>query len=91
MVWLWAILEDLRESIVYFDKVLKIDPNNVPALNDNGISLADLGKYGEAIVYFDKSLKINGSNIYAMSSKARVFYGLGRYDELSPTMIRYSK
>ena len=64
---------------MYFDKVLKI-ANNVPALNDKGISLADLGKYGEAIVYFDKSLKINGSNIYDMCNKARVFYGLGRYE-----------
>jgi Flp pilus assembly protein TadD len=38
-----------QEAITYFDKVPALDPNDVPALDDKGIALADLKKYDEAL------------------------------------------
>ena len=42
-------------SIRCYDKALGIDPNNVEALFNKGISLDNLGKFEGAITYYDKS------------------------------------
>ena len=40
--------------IEYFDKALRIKPDDAVALNNKGSALYNLGKYNEAIEYFDK-------------------------------------
>jgi tetratricopeptide (TPR) repeat protein len=42
---------------------------NISALNNNGSSLARLGKYNESIVFFDKALAINPNYIRALNNK----------------------
>lgn len=42
---------------------------NISALNNNGSSLAKLGKYKESIVFFDKALAINPNYVYALNNK----------------------
>ena len=46
---------------------ISINPNT--ALNNNGSSLAKLGKYKESIVFFDKALAINPNYVYALNNK----------------------
>ena len=53
-----AKLGKYEEAIVYFDKALEINPDNVEALNNTGVALAKLGKYKEAIECYDKALKL---------------------------------
>ena len=48
-----------NESIVYFDKVLAIDPKNVLALNEKGNAFGGLGNYTQAIANYDKALAID--------------------------------
>ena len=44
-----------EEAIEWYDKTLKIDPNNVFALYNKGFALNNLGKYQEAIEWYDKA------------------------------------
>ena len=41
-----------EEAIEWYDKALKIDPNDVNALNNKGKALYNLGKYQEAIEWY---------------------------------------
>ena len=58
-----------QEAIEWYDKALKIDPNNVIALYDKGFALNNLGKYEEAIEWYDKALKIDPNNVDALNNK----------------------
>jgi len=70
-----------EEALVSYDKVLKIDPRSVDALNGKGLILNQLGKYDEAITWFDKALEIDPAFIDAMYNKAHALGELGKYKE----------
>ena len=70
-----------RHSILYFDKILKIEPSHIEALVNKGNSLGRLGKYHEAIVCYDKVLKINPNRTLALINKGLSFHYLGQYDD----------
>ena len=50
-------------------KYVDIDPNNVDALNNKGIILANQGNYTGAMDYFDKVLAIEPKNVGALINK----------------------
>jgi heparosan-N-sulfate-glucuronate 5-epimerase len=54
---------------------------NISALNNNGSSLAKLGKYNESIVFFDKALAINPNNTAALNNKGLALAKLGKYNQ----------
>ncbi|MFZ0556650.1 MAG: tetratricopeptide repeat protein, partial [Nitrososphaeraceae archaeon] len=66
-----------NESIVYFDKVLAIDPKNVLALNEKGNTFGGLGNYIQAIANYDKALAVDPKNATVLDNKGVVFYHLG--------------
>jgi len=45
-------------TILYYDRALSLDPNNILALNNKGLALGRLGIYTGAIKYYDKALAI---------------------------------
>ena len=53
----------LQIKITNYDKALAIDPHFVLALNNKGLSLADLGNDTGAIIYYDKALAIDPKNL----------------------------
>jgi len=55
-------LSGCNESLVYYDKVLTINPDGDIGLNGKGEALLKLWKYDKAIPYFDKILAINSSD-----------------------------
>ena len=61
--------------------MLKIQPNNVKALYNKGLSLGSLGRYQDAIQYFDKVLKIQPNNVKALYNKGLSLGSLGRYQD----------
>lgn len=71
--------ERYKEAITYFDKVLKIDPKNIDALNGNGVAFLSLGQPNTATSYFDKALKIDQKNTDALNGKGIVLYSLGKH------------
>ena len=70
-----------EEALILYDKVLKLDPKSVEALNGKGVILNQLGKYEDAIIWFDKALEINPDFIDAMYNKADALGELGKYEE----------
>mgnify|MGYP001566201508 FL=1 len=58
------------KAIIYLDKILEIDPQNINALNNKGGILIKSGNYSNAIDYFDEILKIDGNNTQALNNKA---------------------
>lgn len=53
------IQNDTERAIEIFDEILKIDPENIEALNGKGSSLMKLNRMDDAEKYFDQSLSIN--------------------------------
>ena len=70
-----------EEALISYDKVLKIDPRSVDALNGKGLILNQLGKYEEAITWFDKALEINPNFVNALNNKGIALANLGKYEE----------
>ncbi len=79
---------EFAKAISFFDQVLEIDPNYVPALNNKGSALRILGMYEEAIIYFDKALEIDPNYVNALSNKGVALYDLGKYEE---AIVSYDK
>jgi len=69
-----------RHSVLYFDKILKIEPNHIEALVNKGNALGRLGKYHDAIICYDKVLKINPKHTLALINKGLSFHYLRQYD-----------
>ena len=76
-----SMLGERAEAIVFYDKLLKLRPDFVPALNAKGLDLAALGKYAEALKNFDAALNIAPQFIEAALNKAALLNELGRYQE----------
>ncbi|MFZ0511415.1 MAG: tetratricopeptide repeat protein, partial [Candidatus Nitrosopolaris sp.] len=66
-------------AILYFDKVLAIDPKYVLALTDKGWTLNGLGNYTGAITYLDKALAIQPNDTYALDNKGAALNNLGNH------------
>jgi Flp pilus assembly protein TadD len=50
---------NLKAGIYQFGETLRLDPDNLKALNNMGVALALQGRYGEAANYFEAALKQN--------------------------------
>ena len=67
-----------KEASVYFDKILRIDPDNIGALVNKASSLSklkgrefyNLGKYEDAIVWYNKALEIEPDDVDVLRNKA---------------------
>jgi len=80
-------------AITYFDKILKIDPNNVAALNNKGNAIVKQGNSYAAISYFNKALKIDPNNPLVRDSllNAQVKLPYYRVDGVVETQVRDSE
>ncbi len=70
-----------KEAIVFYDRVLNLNPDHHNALNDKGISLCQLDRYEEAIVAFDMALKIQPNKSESLNNKGIALKKLGKYEE----------
>jgi len=50
---------DPDTALIYFNQVLKIDPNDYLALNNIGSQLGKLGRFSEAKTYFERAVRSN--------------------------------
>lgn len=58
-----------NDALSYLDKALSIDPNNMLALINKGISLDGVGRFDEEMTYYDKALSIDPNNKNALINK----------------------
>ena len=57
-------LRKYNEAMEYYDRAIKMDPNNAYAWYNKGNALYASGKYNEAMEYYDRAIKMDPS--YAM-------------------------
>ena len=76
------------KALMCCDKILKINPNDVLALNNKGVIFYKLGEYKKeleyyekALKYFDDALKINPNNIEILYNKGTTLAKLKKYEE----------
>ena len=74
-------LEKYEEALIYLDKILIINPNDVEILIRKGKSCEILGKTEQAIECFNHILSIQPSNVDALRSKAIVFINKEKYED----------
>ena len=60
-----------EDAICFFDEALEIEPNNVAALSNKGISLDNLGQHDLAVSYYVKALKLNLVYVKALAVNAK--------------------
>ena len=65
---------DIKMRKTYLHKILKLDPNNVQALQEKGVDFYNQGSYKEAGETFSKILKIYPDNIEALIWCGKVYY-----------------
>ena len=73
--------KEYEMAIARYDAVLDYDKQNITAINNKGVSLADLGRHQEAILCYDEIIKINPEYADAFINKGVSLYDLGRYQE----------
>lgn len=72
-----------NEAITYFNRVLKIDPDDIDTLNYKAIILFNQEKYEESINYFDKCLSLDEDYYYALFNKSLVLIRTKKFNEAS--------
>ena len=69
------------EAIIYLDKILEQDPDNLKALTNKAGLLAQLGNFSKSLSLSDKVLEIDPDRISALTNKAIALKMLGEYEK----------
>jgi len=73
--------ENYARALEYYDIALDIEPDNLNAVIDNGVTLQNLGRFNEALQMYEKALSIEGENLDALINKGSVLHTLKKYSE----------
>ena len=68
---------NLQDAQNYYQKVLKIEPNNTPTLNNLGVIFKGLGDLQKAKDCYEQAIKINPNYADAHNNLGNIFNGLG--------------
>jgi len=74
------------DAIEYFDKILKVDPDDPIALGNKGAALTQLNRHEEALLIYNKALQIDPSNTRILNNKAATLFEIGKIDESLQTL-----
>ena len=74
------LLKDYSDKFARYLSVAQ-NTENITALNNKGISLANIGKINESIMSFDKALEIDPTNVATLNNKGFALAKLGKYNE----------
>ncbi|MCJ7936009.1 MAG: M50 family metallopeptidase [Chryseobacterium sp.] len=72
---------ELTESLEYYDKALKMDPNNKFALNNKGYTLILLEKYEDSIPLLNKAISVDKKFSYSYNNRGLAKINLDLYEE----------
>ncbi|WP_114822135.1 tetratricopeptide repeat protein [Chryseobacterium sp. KLBC 52] len=71
----------LEESLEYYDKALKMNPNNKFALNNKGYTLILLEKYEDSIPLLTKAISVDKKFSYAYNNRGLAKINVDLYEE----------
>lgn len=66
--------ENYLEAIEFYNLILKIDPKNISALIDRGVTLQIIGRIKLSIRSFDKALELSPKNLDALINKGSALH-----------------
>ena len=66
--------ENFLEAIEFYDLILKIEPKNISALIDKGVTLQILGRIKLSLRSFNKALELSPKNIDALINKGSALH-----------------
>lgn len=75
-----AKLGRYQEAIADYDAVVALDPNNVHAFHNRGISYDKLGHFEAAIEDFNRVLQLEPNNSVAFFNRGSTYDSLGMHD-----------
>ena len=78
-----ALISEKRfsEAIIYLDKILEKDPDNLKALTNKAGLLAQLGNYPKSVSISNKVLEIDPNRISALTNKAIALKMMKEYEK----------
>ncbi|MGG7438279.1 M50 family metallopeptidase [Chryseobacterium arthrosphaerae] len=71
----------LTESLDYYDKALKMNPNNKFALNNKGYTLILLERYEDSIPLLDKAISVDKEFSYSYNNRGLAKINLDLYEQ----------
>ena len=77
-----------KESILYFNKVLEINPNHLDAFLNKGHVLGKIGRYHDAIICYDMVLGIDPKNVLGLINTGLCYHYLREFET---AIIQYEK
>jgi Flp pilus assembly protein TadD len=72
----------------HFNQAMKLDPHNVPALNNLGVLACVEKKYNQAVRYLKQALALQETSAAAHLNMAEAWFGLGEVDR---AMTEYAR
>jgi len=63
------LIGKLREAIIYYDKILNENPDNISSLNNKGYALNKLKDYDGAIQCYDVALRLDPDDFSVLLNK----------------------
>ncbi len=65
--------QEFEEAILLYDKILKKEPKNIPALLDKAVTLQRMGKNSQSFQLYEYVLNQDTKNLDALIGKASKF------------------
>jgi len=75
--------KDYNKSLIYWNKLLKIEKDDIKVLTNIGNCYRKLKQYNDALKYFYKAFNIEENNFYALYGIADCYRGLRDYSKAS--------
>lgn len=72
---------DHAQALRHIDLALRINPNNIPALNNRGIALRELKRFEDALASYDRALALWPDYAEALLGQANALKELQRFEE----------
>ncbi len=74
-------LDEYKEAIEYFNKLIEINPDDSVAFNNKGLALYYLQRYEDAIQCFDDAIESNSKYTLAYYNKSMALFRLEEYQK----------
>ncbi|NES83816.1 MAG: tetratricopeptide repeat protein [Moorea sp. SIO2B7] len=86
--WIWEYQckqliekEQSQAALSLSEKMLKLKPNNLKALNCRGDAFSQLKRYEDALAIYERGLKLNPNDLETLNGKGTVLYQLQQIEE----------
>ena len=77
-----------KDALIYLDKILDVEPDNLKALSNKAGLLIQFGEFSESLKLSEKVLVIQPDRVSTLTNKAIALQSLDRYDDAYLTYLK---